>query len=109
MRCIWAGLMFVVWSAGSVADEKARPIELFNGKDLTGWVNVNGAADTWQVRDGMIVTTGVPRGVLRTGRMYENYVLELEWRHVKPKGNSGLMVHADALPQVGRPYPRSVE
>jgi hypothetical protein len=41
--------------------------------------------------------------------MYENYVLELEWRHVQPKGNAGLFVHADALPQVGAPYPRSVE
>jgi hypothetical protein len=87
----------------------AEPIELFNGKDLTGWVNVNCAPDTWQVRDGVIVCSGKPKGVLRTERVYQNYVLELEWRHTTPKGNSGLMVHADALPQVGGPYPRSVE
>ncbi len=82
---------------------------LFNGKDLSGWVLVNTAPETWQVRDGMIVCSGQPRGVLRTDRMYENYILELEWRHVKKGGNAGLMVHADALPQVGAPYPESVE
>ncbi len=26
--------------------------DLFNGKDLSGWVNVNCAPDTWSVKDG---------------------------------------------------------
>src|SRR5262245_38756643 len=26
--------------------------DLFNGKDLTGWVNVNTAPDTWKVENG---------------------------------------------------------
>src|SRR4051794_32160986 len=79
----------------------AEPTSLFNGKDLSGWVNVNCAPDTWQVRDGMIICSGKPRGFLRTAEMYQNYRLELEWRHLKSKGNSGVMVYADALPQVG--------
>lgn len=87
----------------------AAETELFNGRDLTGWVNVNGAPDTWQVRDAAIVCTGEPRCFLRTDRMYENYVLELECLHVKPGGNSGLFFHADALPQIGAPYPRAIE
>jgi hypothetical protein len=86
-----------------------RPIDLFDGKGLTGWVNVNGAPATWSVRDGVLVGAGKPSGFLRTEKMYENYVLELEWRIVQPKGNSGLFLHADALPQVGAPYPRAVE
>ena len=84
-------------------------IELFNGRDLAGWVNVNGAPKSWQVRDGSIVCTGHPRSFLRTKAMYENFVLELEWRHVAAGGNSGVFVHADALPQVGAPFPRSIE
>jgi hypothetical protein len=87
----------------------AEPVALFNGRDLAGWVNVNCAPETWTVRDGMIVCSGQPRGVLRTDRMYENYVIELEWRHAKPKGNAGLFVHSDALPAVGAPFTRSVE
>jgi hypothetical protein len=82
---------------------------LFNGKDLTGWVNVNGGPNTYTARDNMIVTTGVPAGFLRTDKQYENFILELEWMHVVPKGNSGLFVWADALPAPGQPYPRSIE
>ena len=100
---------FVLRPSSLRADEPGQPVDLFNGKDLSGWVNVNCAPDTWQVRDGLIVCSGTPRGFLRTERMYQNFVLELEWLHVKPKGNSGVMVYADALPQVGAPYPRSVE
>lgn len=100
-------------AAGGQADAAppsvGQPAELFNGRDLTGWVNVNGAPDTWSVRDRMIVCTGTPRAFLRTEKMYENYELELEWRHAHAEGNSGLFVHADALPQVGAPYPRAIE
>jgi hypothetical protein len=92
---------------GQAGEDGFKP--LFNGKDLTGWVNVNGGPKTYTVRDNMIVTTGVPAGFLRTDRQYENFILELEWMHIVPKGNSGLFVWADALPAPGQPYPRSVE
>lgn len=92
-----------------LAEAPEPPIVLFNGQDLTGWSHVNCAPDTWLVRDGIIVCSGKPKGVLRTTKMYENYVLELEWKHLHKGGNAGLMVHADALPQVGAPYPRSIE
>ena len=39
--------------------------DLFNGKDLAGWVNVNTAADTWRVENGMLVCSGHPIGVMR--------------------------------------------
>jgi hypothetical protein len=96
-------------AAGRAAEGEGEPIALFNGKDLTGWVNVNGAPGTWSVRDGVIACTGMPYGILRTEAMYENYILELEWRHAQPKGNAGLFVHSDALPAVGRPFSRSIE
>ena len=54
-------------------------VPLFNGKDLLGWVDVNCAPETFTARDGMIVSTGKPTGVRRTGRMDENFILELEW------------------------------
>ena len=52
------GFFAVVCAAIAFAPAADGPIELFNGKDLTGWVNVNCAADTFAVRDGEIVTTG---------------------------------------------------
>lgn len=89
------------------ADEGWQP--LFNGRDLGGWVNVNTPADNFIVRDGMIVCFGKSFGFMRTTRMYENYELELEWRHVTHKGNAGLLIHADPLPQIGGPFPECIE
>ncbi|MEC8560317.1 MAG: DUF1080 domain-containing protein, partial [Planctomycetota bacterium] len=82
---------------------------LFNGTDLEGWVNVNGAESTWRAEDGMIRCTGLPTCVLRTDRMYENFVLELEWRHQSPTGNAGVFVWSDPLPAKGVPFTRAVE
>ena len=84
-------------------------VPLFNGKNLGGWVNVNCAPETWTVRDGMIICTGIPTGVLRTNRHYENYILELEWRHMKKGGNAGLFVHSDPVTAPGQPFTRSIE
>lgn len=84
-------------------------VPLFNGKNLEGWVNVNCAPETWTVRDGMIVCSGIPTGVLRTSKQYENYILELEWRHTKKGGNAGLFVHSDAITAPGKPFTRSIE
>jgi len=82
---------------------------LFNGRDMTGWVRVNGAEDTFTARDGMIIDTGLPIGVIRSARMYENFILEFEWRHMKSGGNSGCFAWSDGLPQVGGPFPRGIE
>jgi hypothetical protein len=84
-------------------------VPLFNGKDLSGWVNVNCAPNTFAARDGLIVCTGFPTGVIRTAKQYENFILELEWMHVKPKGNAGLFVWSDPLTAPGTPFTRSIE
>lgn len=84
-------------------------VPLFNGKDLDGWVPCNIAPETFAARDGMIVTTGSPVGTLRTARMYENFIIELEWQHMKPGGNSGLFIWADGLPVAGSSFSRGIE
>ncbi|MBA2670075.1 MAG: DUF1080 domain-containing protein, partial [Gemmatimonadetes bacterium] len=95
-------------SSGSGAQE--GPFRsLFNGHDLTGWVNVNCAPDTWQTSGSVIHCTGIPIGMLRTERMYRNFILEVEWRHLKPEGNAGVFVWADPLPARGQPFVRGVE
>lgn len=82
---------------------------LFNGRDLSGWINVNCAPETFTVRDGMIHCDGIPTGALRTVRTYTNFVLELEWRHLKPGGNAGVFIWSRPLPAVGQPFLRSIE
>lgn len=83
--------------------------DLFNGKDLTGWVNVNTDDDTWSVKDGMLICKGRPIGVMRTDRQYENFVLHIEWMHLEAGGNSGVFVWSDAEPDAKSRLPNGVE
>lgn len=101
-----AALSFLAPSSDA-AEEGFVP--LFNNRDLTGWVPVNVAPETFTVRDGMIVSTGKPTGVMRTDRMYENFILELEWKHLHKGGNAGLFVYSDAITAPGVPFSRSIE
>ena len=57
----------------------------------------------------MIRCTGFPTGQMRTEQMYQNFLLEVEWRHLKPKGNAGVMVWADGITAPGVPFCRAVE
>lgn len=84
-------------------------VSMFNGTDLTGWRPVNVAADTFSVRDGMIVTTGVPTGFMATERQYENFIIELDWQHMKEGGNSGVFIWGEGLPAPGVPYAKGIE
>lgn len=106
-----AALLIVGLGAARAGDDGFKP--LFNGKDLTGWHNVNCAPGTWSVKDGLIITTGKPTGYLRTDKQYENFILEFEWFHApSPKGsvgNSGLFVWGDPIPAMGTGYTRSIE
>jgi hypothetical protein len=83
--------------------------DLFNGKDLSGWVNVNTDKDTWSVRDGILVCSGRPIGVMRSDRQYENFILHIEWRHMEPGGNSGVFVWSNAVPGEKNRLPNGVE
>lgn len=82
---------------------------LFNGKDLTGWVNVNTADDTWSVRDGLLVCTGHPIGVMRTEKQYENFLLHIEWRHMEAGGNSGVFGWSTGTVPEGKQLPSGLE
>lgn len=83
--------------------------DLFNGKDLTGWVNVNTDPDTWSVRDGLLICKGRPIGVMRSEKQYENFILHIEWMHTEPGGNSGVFVWSDARPGEKNRLPNGVE
>lgn len=83
--------------------------KLFNGKDLSGFADVNTSKETWRVEDGLLKCTGEPIGVMRTERQFENFILDIEWRHMKPGGNSGVFVWADGEPFEDTPFPTGME
>ncbi|HYG76087.1 MAG TPA: DUF1080 domain-containing protein [Planctomycetota bacterium] len=84
-------------------------VPMFNGKDLSGWVNANCAPETWSVKDGVICCTGKPIGALRTERQYENFILEAEWRHLSSGGNSGIFIWGTPISAPGQPFLRGIE
>lgn len=69
--------------------------ELFNGKDLSGWVLVVDsesnvpATDVYGVKDGNIHIVGQPFGYMRTDKKYGDYTMHMEWRWVGEGTNSG--------------------
>ena len=65
-------------------------IPLFNGKDLTGWVNYG--SEKWYVEDGMIIgQSGEDKGYgyLAVEKPYEDFILRLQFR-LENDGNSGV-------------------
>jgi len=73
-------------------------VELFNGEDLENWeifVSSPDAApgDLFLAEGGVIHTTGMPNGYLRTKESYSNYKLHVEWRWTGEPTNSGVLIH----------------
>lgn len=91
------------------AGDTPQFVDLFNGKDLTGWVNVNTGPDTWSVKDGLLVCTGKPTGVMRSAKQYENFILHIEWMHMEAGGNSGVFVWSEGRAAPGKPLPKGME
>jgi hypothetical protein len=88
------------------------PIDLFNGKDFSGWVwfprppkpdtaptPVATLQDVFSIQDGVIRSKGKPTGYLRTEREFKNFIFTVEQRHVTA-GNGGLLVGIPAQDKV---------
>jgi hypothetical protein len=109
LNCVTLVTCLVFHAAGSLlaAEESFRP--MFNGVDFEGWVRTNTPEETWSYQDGMVICSGKPIGEIRTSKMYQNFVMELEWRHMVPRGNAGVFVWADDITSRGVPFHRGIE
>ena len=56
------------------------------------FAGVNGNADTWSWKDGLLISTGQPIGVMRTKQKFTNVEFVVQWRHLRTAGNSGVFV-----------------
>lgn len=75
-------------------------INLFNGKDLTGWKQLNGEAK-YEVVDGMIVGTTVlntPNSFLCTEKNYSDFIFEVDLL-VEENMNSGIQFRSESKPE----------
>jgi hypothetical protein len=114
IRLLLPSLLLLVVSGslltGQAQEPSARPRAYIDGTG-PGWrtlgagdfAPVNGYADTWRWEGDLLTSTGVPIGVMRTRDLFTNFELVVEWRHLKPAGNSGVfawvpMKALDGLP-----------
>ncbi|SHI31601.1 protein of unknown function [Tangfeifania diversioriginum] len=72
------------------------------------WFQVNTEPETWRVEDDILVCSGLPIGVIRSEKEYENFMMHIEWRHMEAGGNSGTFVWSKAEPGENR-LPDGVE
>lgn len=94
----------------------AQPVSLFNGKDLSGWhadvpeMDTNAAAKSpFIVRNGMLVSLGVPNGHLITDAVHENFRLIVEYRFAAKPGNCGVLIYASTPRALYKMFPKSLE
>lgn len=70
---------------------------LFNGKDLSGWLEIGN--EKWVVEDGAIYGEGVTKeyGYLATADKYSDFHLSLRFK-CEASGNSGVYLHTEFKP-----------
>jgi hypothetical protein len=93
--------------AVSAADDKKDDkgwVQLFNGKDLTGWKTHPDDKAKWEVKDGNIVGTGPVGHLFSDKDTYENFHYRIEAK-VNDKGNSGQYFRT----QFGKGFPKGYE
>ncbi len=73
------------------------------------WFQVNTRDTTWEVQKEILVCKGHPIGVVRSEKIYENFILHVEWKHMEPGGNSGTFVWSDANADETNRLPNGVE
>ena len=86
--------------------KKGKPIDLFNGKDMSGWKGqVPGKPLGWTVKDGVLTNTPAANNLIGD-QSFWNFELHVEYR-VGPKSNSGIGLRSryeiQILEDYGRP------
>lgn len=73
-------------------------VSLFDGKTLAGWIPFRSSGgqqqpggDDWIVRNGQLICDGEETAWLRSADMYDDFVLELEFK-IPAHANSGVLV-----------------
>lgn len=72
------------------------------------WFDVNTGKDSWYFEGEELVCKGLPIGVIRSEKQYQNFIMHIEWKHMEAGGNSGTFVWSSAVPGENR-LPDGVE
>lgn len=87
---------------GMAAEINGPTREVFNGKDFTGWKVLGCEAE---IQDGCIFLKA-GNGLVQLDGQYDDFILELDWKALKPDNwDSGIYIRYTSVPK-GRPWPK---
>lgn len=84
-------LLLSIAGPGAAAEPPAGFVALFNGKDLSGWVQMNGSKF---VADDGLIKHRQGMGWLRSTEQFDNFILRLEVRWLKNRQDSGVFLRS---------------
>ncbi|GLR15502.1 3-keto-disaccharide hydrolase [Portibacter lacus] len=92
-----------------------KTIDLYNGKDFTGWhidvpdMDTTDVESPFIAKENSIITMGNPRGHLITDAEHSNYRLEVTYKFLGEPGNCGVLLHASTPRSLYDMFPKSIE
>jgi serine/threonine protein kinase len=93
-------------------EDKAKWVELFNGKDLTGWKKHPSQPGNWRVEKGILIGAGATSHLYSVRDDYKDFHLRVEAR-INDGGNSGVFFRSQFGPGTpqnkGAPWPFGYE
>jgi hypothetical protein len=98
MHCKALLVSALITSGLSLLGSAQTPLPLFNGHDLSGWIQRGGKA-TYAIEGNEIVGRSVldtPNTFLCTTQTYSDFILEYDFK-VDPKLNSGVQIRSECL------------
>lgn len=92
-------------TAPGIAEEKSEKgwVQLFNGKDLTGWKTHPDNPGKWEVKDGILVGSGPVSHLFSERGDYTNFHYRVE-ASINDKGNSGQYFRTQFGPRFPKGY-----
>ena len=103
----WSGVRGPAWPATPPRRKPGKPIDLFNGKDVSGWLCQDPRRPMgWFVKDGILMNEGKGANNIYTQQKFNDFKLDVEF-NVDPESNSGVYLRGryeiQILDSPGRP------
>ena len=100
----WTGVRAPKWPAKPPKRKPGTPMDLFNGKDVTGWVGqIPNRALGWSVKDGILRNQDKGANNIYSEKKFNDFKLEVEF-NVAEKSNSGIYLRGRYEIQVADGY-----
>jgi hypothetical protein len=105
----WTGVRGPVWPTTPPQRKPGKPIELFNGKDVSGWLCQDPRQPMgWFVKDNILMNVGKNACNIYTQRKFNDFKLDVEF-NVDPQSNSGVYLRGRYEIQILDGYNRPMD